>query len=114
MGQGGTLTMATARAPAKVEPMRGAMANERDLVVIGALAGGVEALRLLVATLTADLPAALLVVLHQSPTGPGALPQILSRAGPLPRTTAVHGMHLLVYRSATLLSSGPREHLHRP
>ena len=43
-----------------------------DLIVMGASAGGVEALSRVVRGLPADLPAAIAVVLHTSPTGPSA------------------------------------------
>lgn len=59
------------------------MANH-DIVVIGASMGGVRALSTLVAQLPANLPAAIFVVQHLSPDVPSRLPDILSRAGPLP------------------------------
>jgi two-component system, chemotaxis family, protein-glutamate methylesterase/glutaminase len=58
--------------------------TRRDIIVIGASAGGVEALRSLAAGLPADLPAAVFVVLHLAPDAPSILPDLLSRAGPLP------------------------------
>ena len=55
----------------------------RDIIVIGASAGGIEALQRLVGGLPLDLPAAVFVVVHLSPSSRGYLPHILSRAEPL-------------------------------
>jgi two-component system chemotaxis response regulator CheB len=98
------------------------------LVVIGASAGGVEALRAVVAGLPPDLDAAVLVVLHIPREGPSALAKILARAGPLPCGPAADGEplesgriyvapadhHLLVLEGRTRLSRGPAENGHRP
>jgi two-component system chemotaxis response regulator CheB len=101
----------------------------RDLIVVGASAGGVEALQRLVAALPAALPAALLVVVHVPPRSPGLLGEILDRAGPLPAALAAGGeairpgriyvappdRHLLVARDDRVaLSRGPRENRARP
>src|SRR3712207_2095539 len=101
---------------------------EPALIGVGASAGGVEALTTLVRNLPADLPAAVFVVLHVSPSGTSALAQILHRAGPLPAHAATDGApieagriyvappdrHLLVEDGAVRLTSGPRENGHRP
>jgi two-component system, chemotaxis family, protein-glutamate methylesterase/glutaminase len=98
------------------------------VVAIGASAGGVEALRAVVAGLPPDLPAAVLVVLHIPREAPSALPGILTRSGPLPAVAARHdaparpGMvsvapadhHLLIRDGHLELSVGPRENGHRP
>jgi two-component system, chemotaxis family, protein-glutamate methylesterase/glutaminase len=49
----------------------------RDVVVVGASAGGVEPLTRMVSLLPGDLPASLFVAMHM--TGPSALAEILSR-----------------------------------
>jgi two-component system chemotaxis response regulator CheB len=103
------------------------MAN-RDVVVVGASAGGVEALRVLVSGLPADFPAALLVVVHVPRSAPSALSRIMRRSGLLPAATAVDGepirrgriyvaaadRHLLVIDGRLRLSRGPTENGHRP
>lgn len=102
--------------------------HRRDIVVIGASAGGVEALRELVGALPADLPAAIFVVLHLAPTGPSVLPAILQRAGTLPAVHPVHGerilpgriyvappdRHMLLHAGRITLTVGPRENRSRP
>jgi two-component system chemotaxis response regulator CheB len=103
-------------------------AAQRDLVVIGASAGGVDALQQVVADLPAEFPAAILVVLHVAASGTSVLPQILSRSGPLPASFARDGdelergqiyvapadHHMLVHDGRIRLTRGPRENGHRP
>jgi two-component system chemotaxis response regulator CheB len=100
----------------------------RDIVVVGASAGGAEALRALVGSLHSNLPAAVLVVLHMPAGGTSALAPILARSGRLPAVTArndvelEHGVvyvappdhHLLVDGHRTVLSVGATENRHRP
>jgi two-component system, chemotaxis family, protein-glutamate methylesterase/glutaminase len=63
----------------------------RDIFVIAASAGGVQALQQLVSEFPADLAAAVFVVVHIGANRQSFLPQILSRAGPLPAYHPVHG-----------------------
>ena len=100
----------------------------RDIVVIGASAGGIEALGGLVRHLPADLGAAVLVVLHLAPEHKSVLPRILSSAGPMPAKHAHNGEalvpnciyvarpdhHLLLHESHIRVIRGPRENGHRP
>ncbi|MFI5915825.1 chemotaxis protein CheB [Dactylosporangium sp. NPDC051541] len=98
------------------------------MISIGGSAGAVEALQYLVAGLPADLDAAVLVTVHITATARSALPQILTRAGPLPATHARNGAsiapgsilvappdrHLLLHEGRVRLSAGPKVNRHRP
>jgi two-component system, chemotaxis family, protein-glutamate methylesterase/glutaminase len=100
----------------------------KDIIVIGASAGGLEALRALVAALPADLPASVFVVLHTSAESPGLLAGILDRAGPLPAASPRDGErirrgriyvappdhHLVVEPGAVRTTRGPKENRFRP
>jgi len=64
------------------------------LVVIGASAGGIEALSRLVATLPRSFPAPVVVAQHISPHRTSALAEILARSGPL-RVRTIEGHEAL-------------------
>ena len=99
----------------------------QDIIVIGASAGGVEALSMLVAGLPTGLPAAVFVVLHIG-NNPSILPEILTKAGPLPAIHPSGGelivsgkifvappdRHLLIEANHIRLSRGPKENRARP
>jgi len=108
------------------------MIIRRDIVVIGASAGGVEALKVLVSRLPSNLSAALLIVLHRHAPSPAILGdpliEILEHVGKLPVCDARDGdpivsghiylapvdQHLLVYGDRMRLSSGAKLHWQRP
>jgi two-component system chemotaxis response regulator CheB len=70
------------------------MKASSDLVVIGASAGGIEALRELVAGLPRDFPAPLCHRDAHLAGGPGLLDSILSRSGPLAASNGRDGERL--------------------
>jgi two-component system chemotaxis response regulator CheB len=78
-----------------------------DIIVIGASAGGVEALSAVVAELPRDLRAAVFVVLHLA-RGRSVLPDILSRAGQLP---AVHPEDRGLLRYGRIYVAPPDHHM---
>jgi two-component system, chemotaxis family, protein-glutamate methylesterase/glutaminase len=100
----------------------------RDIIVIGASAGGFNAIQRLVEGFPANLPAAVFVTLHVYGKGPGVMPDLLSRACPLPAANAVEGesiapgriyvappdQHLILHRGFVELGHGPRENMQRP
>ncbi|HUD95319.1 chemotaxis protein CheB [Sphingobium sp.] len=100
----------------------------KDIVVIGASAGGVEALQRLCAGLPADFPAAIFIAQHLSPSARSLLPQLIGRAGPLPAISPMDGdiieagriyiaapdLHMLLRPGNILMRRGPQENRTRP
>src|SRR5262245_58889418 len=100
----------------------------KDIVVIGASTGGIEALQNLVRDLPADLNAALFVVIHTASSSPNVLGKILDSAGPLPASCATDrepikpgriyvapsDHHLLLEDGRVRISRGPKENRFRP
>jgi two-component system chemotaxis response regulator CheB len=99
-----------------------------DILVLGASSGGVEALPKLIGGLPADFPAAVFVVMHTAPQGPGLLPEIIRQTSALPVRHGVDGekilpsrvyvappdYHLIVHGNRVRVARGPRENRHRP
>jgi two-component system chemotaxis response regulator CheB len=110
---------------AAAEPLQSAT---RNIVVVGASAGGVKALRGLLSGLPANYGGSIFVVMHISPDSRSELPSILTRDSALPTVHAEDGMaietgrvyvappdqHLLVEHEHMLVVHGPRENRHRP
>ncbi len=104
------------------------MTLKRDIVVIGASAGGVEAVSQILSVLPADLPASVFVVIHTSPHSRSLLPQIFSRLTKLSvghplgheliRPAHVYvappDFHMLLERDRVKIARGPLENHTRP
>jgi two-component system chemotaxis response regulator CheB len=100
----------------------------RDIVVIGASAGGLPPLTTIIEGLPADFQACVLVVVHTRAGTNGVLPSILSRVSSLPVTFATDGdmlrrghvyvarpdFQLIVTPRAVRVLRGPRENGFRP
>jgi chemotaxis response regulator CheB len=99
----------------------------RDIVVMGASAGGVEALSEIVRALPDDLPAAIFIVMHMSADSPGTLAGVLGRHAWLPVTEAIDGepirqgriyvprpdRHLILAPDRVRVVRGPKQNRHR-
>ena len=103
--------------------------NNRDIIVVGASAGGVSVLKDLVNSLPKDLEASIFVVLHTSPFSPSQLPQILTKAGALKASQPEDGEtirkghiyiaapdhHLILQKDEKIaVKKGPKENRFRP
>lgn len=98
------------------------------MIVIGASAGGVEALVALFQGLPNGLAAALFVVLHTAPNGQSRLPQVLNLRGQLPAHfardqekvnlgeiyVAPSNRHLMLEDRKVLVTTAPKENRNRP
>lgn len=101
----------------------------RDIVVIGGSAGGIKAMRGVLAELPETVPAAIFLVLHTSALSPGLLPELLTVPSAPPVRYARNGerfqrgvvyvapadLHMLVEASGCIrLAFGPKENRFRP
>ncbi|HVL07646.1 MAG TPA: chemotaxis protein CheB [Burkholderiaceae bacterium] len=100
----------------------------KNIIVIGASTGGIEALRTLVAGLPRDLAASVFVVIHIAAESPGVLADILDRASPLSAVAVKSRMrlepariyvaapdrHLIIEPGFVQATQGPKENRFRP
>jgi two-component system chemotaxis response regulator CheB len=100
----------------------------RDIVCIGASAGGLQPLRELIHELPSDLPAAVFAVVHTGRDNPGALPGLLRKVASVPVDEAREGQavergriyvpppdhHVILERERLRVVRGPRENGFRP
>src|SRR5437762_8680803 len=101
---------------------------KKDIVVIGASAGGMQALEAVAAGLPGNLPAAVFVVWHLAPGVRSVLPTVLNRASRIPAVypkagdpiepgriyVAPNDHHLLIERGYVRVAKGPTENRFRP
>ena len=100
----------------------------KDIVVVGASAGGMTALERLAAGLPEGFPAAMFVVWHLSPGVRSVLPRVLERAGRVAAVNPTDGdriepgriyvapndHHMLLEKSYIRVTRGPKENRFRP
>ncbi len=102
--------------------------ESRNIIVVGASAGGFEALKTLVGALPKDFAASIFVVWHMSPDIRGVLPQVLNQFKTVYAANAYDGeriepnriyvappdRHLLVEQGRVRVTRGPKENRFRP
>ena len=101
----------------------------KDIIVMGASAGGIGVLQTILSGLPWDFRASLFIVLHTTEDSPGFLPEILNRHSRIPVLYGLHNgeilpgrvyvapvgaQHMLLERGRIRLAAGPRENRHRP
>jgi two-component system chemotaxis response regulator CheB len=101
---------------------------KRNIIVIGASAGGFEALKILISSFPPDLDASIFIVWHMSPDVRGVLPDVLNKLKSLPAAHGVDGEpvksgriyvappdhHLLINKEEVRITRGPKENRFRP
>ncbi|RFM36503.1 chemotaxis protein CheB [Chitinophaga silvisoli] len=102
--------------------------ENRNIIVIGASAGGFEAIKQLINDLPADLDAAIFIVWHMSPDVRGILPHVINKMGRLKASHAIDkekfinrhvyvappDHHLLIEDDRVRVTRGPKENRFRP
>ncbi|WP_205514610.1 chemotaxis protein CheB [Longitalea arenae] len=102
--------------------------KNRNIIVIGASAGGFDAIKEVVARLPADLNAAVFIVWHLSPETTGILPDVLNKLNTLPTANARDwedikmghiyvappDRHMLLEADHIRVTKGPKENRFRP
>src|SRR5215469_14904789 len=100
----------------------------RDIFLLGASAGGIQALTGILKRLPATLPATVAIVLHRSPTFESELGWLLGRFSPLPVGEPADGdpikqgqvyiaprdVHMSMQDDTWRLNRGPKVHFSRP
>jgi two-component system chemotaxis response regulator CheB len=101
---------------------------KRDIIVIGASAGGLTPLKTFVSSLPPNFQGSVFVVLHIPPFSESRLAFLLSKAGPLKAVqpkdgekikkgmiyVAANDHHLLLENSKVIVKKGPKENRFRP
>lgn len=102
--------------------------NTRNIIVIGASAGGFEPIKTLVKELPTDLNAAIFITWHLSPDVKGILPSVLNNLMGLPAANAINDeeikmgriyvappdQHMVLLKGKIRLTRGPKENRFRP
>jgi two-component system, chemotaxis family, protein-glutamate methylesterase/glutaminase len=104
------------------------MKTPMRIIVVGTSAGGLNALQKLLRGIPPDINAAIFIVQHTSPEGPGLLPELLRSASALPiahphdqeqiRRCRVYiappNRHMVIFERQVWTTNGPRENHSRP
>ena len=102
--------------------------QNRDIVVIGASAGGFDVLKKIISDLPTDIDAAIFIVWHIAPDVRGVLPSVLNQLHTLPAAHAIDyepikrgriyvappDHHLVVEGNQMRITRGPKENRFRP
>jgi two-component system chemotaxis response regulator CheB len=102
--------------------------KKRNIIVIGASAGGFDVIKQVITGLPANLDAAVFIVWHLSPDTIGVLPNVLNKLGALPATNAKDfehikmghiyiappDRHMLLEADHIRVTKGPKENRFRP
>lgn len=100
----------------------------KDIIVIGASAGGIDPIRTILRGLPSAFSGSIFIVVHTSPNSPGVLQAIFDKAGTLPASAGEDGgrivpgrvyvappdSHLIIEPGKMCLTRGPKENRFRP